>query len=132
MKRPRSLSTVLILIALLLPNLNCLSLVRVAQAGRADKPSHSQKADKLSPLLKDNKRAPDDVVTVIVTLAAQKSGRLNAFLARNGVHARREMKGLGSFSLNLPRNLVGELAAFPEVSHVSSNESVSALGHVSV
>ena len=129
---PRSLSAVFIVIALLLTSFNCLSFVRVAHAGRADKPSHSKKANKISPLLKDDKHAPDDLVTVIATLEAPRSGRLNAFLAQNGVHERRQMKALGTFSLTLPFELVDELAAFPEISHVSSNETVRTLGHVSV
>jgi hypothetical protein len=134
MKRisPRSLSAVSVVIALLLTNFNCLSFVRVAHAGRADKPSHSIKGNKISPLLKDDKHAPDELVTIIATLEAPRSGRLNAFLAQNGVHERRQMKALGAFSLTLPFNLVGELAAFPEISHVSSNETVRTLGHVSV
>src|SRR5690349_11805329 len=133
MKRisPLSLSAVSLVIALLLTNLNYLSLVRVAHAGRADKPSGSQKANKISPLLNDGRHAPNDMVTVIATLANQRSGRLNAFLAKNGVRERRQMKTLGAFSLRLPLNLVGDLAAFPEISHVSSNESVRTLGHVS-
>ena len=128
----RSLSTVVVVFALLLSNLNCLSFVRVAHAGRADKSSHPQKARKISPLLKDDKHKAEDIVTVIATLAGQRSGRLNAFLAKNGVRERRQMKGLGTFSLSLPFNLVDELAAFPEISYVSSNETVRTLGHVSV
>lgn len=49
MKRPLSLSIVSVVIALLLSNFNFLSFVRVAHAGRTDKPSHSQKAEKISP-----------------------------------------------------------------------------------
>ena len=121
MKRisPLSLSAVSLVIALLLTNLNYLSLVRVAHAGRTDKPSGSQKANKISPLLKDGKHAPNDMVTVIATLASQRSGRLNAFLAKNGVRERREMKSLGSLTLRLKYNQVGDHAAFPESSNVS-------------
>ena len=89
MKRPKAPCTVAVVLALLLTNLNCLSFVRVAHASRADKPSHFQKARKISPLLRDDKRAPDDRVTVVATLSGQKSGRLNAFLTKNGVHGRR-------------------------------------------
>src|ERR1044072_6519955 len=129
---PRSLSAVSLVIALLLINLNCWTFIRVAHAGSADKHSHSQKADKVSPLLKDGSRAPTDIVTVVATLEGQRSGRLNVFLAQNGIHERQQMKALGTFSFRLPLNLVEELAAFPEISHVSSNETFGTLGHVSV
>ena len=88
MKRiiPRSLLTVSVVVALLLTNLNGLIFIPVAQAERAEKPSHSQKADKVSPLLKDGSHAPADVVTVLVTLAGERSVRLSAFLAKIGIH----------------------------------------------
>ena len=41
------------------------------------------------------------------------------------------MKRLGTFSLSLPLEMIDELASFPEVSYVSSNEVVQTFGHVS-
>ena len=54
---------------------------------------------------------------------SEETSHLKAFIGR-------EMKSLGGFSLTLPFRMVTELASFPEISHVSSNEVVSASGHV--
>src|SRR5215213_7094516 len=104
--------------------------VQVVTAGTPENPRRF-KAEKVSPLLKSNKHSADQTVTVIVTLNGPKSGLLNAFINRAGVHQRREMKQLGMFSLSLPFGMVSELASFPEVSYVSSNEAVRSFGHVS-
>src|SRR5437868_33572 len=120
-----------ILIALLLTSPYCLGLLPVVHAGNSYDPSAEQKADKVSPLLKGNKHRADETLTVIVALSAPKSGRLNAFLNQTGIHQRRELKSQNSFSLSLPYRMVAELASFPEVMHVSSNEPVQTLGHVS-
>lgn len=118
-----------LVIALLLTNPDCLPF-EVARANTNQSSKSSQKAPKVSLLLKGRKHQPDEQVTVIVTLGAPKSSRLNAFLNQNGIHQRREMKSLQGFSLTLPFRLVNELASFPEIAHVSSNEAVSASGHV--
>src|SRR5919205_344082 len=80
--------------------------------------------------LKGHHHQPDETITVIVTLNGSESGDLNAFLAQNGIHKRRELKNLDSFSLQLPFRRIAELASFPEVAHVASNEAVYTMGHV--
>src|ERR1041384_6929790 len=132
MSRVKLLLSVLLPISILLTSLGWANFAPVVHAGGLDRPSKSQRADKLSPVLKDDKQQPDKRVTVIVTLNGSISGRLNAFLAQSEVRRRREMKSFGSFSLNLPIRMVAELASFPEVFHVSSNEVVQSLGHVSL
>src|SRR5215213_2729084 len=111
------------LVAVLLINPYCLSLVAVVHAGTPDKPSQVQRVDKVSPLLKGNNRTADERITVIVGLVGPRSGLLNAFLNENNIHLRREMKSLNSFSLSLPYSMIVKLASFPEVVHVSSNRS---------
>ena len=120
-----------ILITLLLTSPYCLTLVPVVHAGNSDHPSAERRPEKVSPLLKGNKHQADERLTVIVALSGPKSGRLNAFLNQTAIHQRRELKSLNSFSLSLPYKMVAELASFPEVLHVSSNEAVHTLGHVS-
>jgi subtilisin family serine protease len=121
-KNMTRLSPFFFVVAILLTNPDYLPFA-VAQTNPNQSTTH-----KVSPLLKGHK--PDETVTVIVMLDGVSSPRLNAFLNQNGVHKRREMKSLGSFSLRLPARMVTELASFPEISHLSSNEAVSASGHV--
>ena len=107
-----------------------LPIVQIANAGRPEN-TPKLKTDKVSPLLKADWHNADKTVTVIVTLNGPKSGLLNALMQRAGVQQRREMKRLGTFSLSLPLRMVAELASFPEISYISSNEVVHSFGHVS-
>ncbi len=129
LKNANRLVPVLLVIAIVLTTPDYLPF-KVAQANPNQSSRSQQTAHKVSPLLKGNKHKPDETVTLIVTLGATRSARLNAFLSQNGVRHRREMKSLGYFSLALPFRMVNELAAFPEVVYLSSNEKVSASGHV--
>jgi len=116
------------LISLIAITLTTLISVTLVQSTHAER-SEQSRGQKVSLLLKGNHSANENV-TVIVTLDGPRSGRLNAFLAQSGVHPRREMKSLRSFSVSLPFGMVAELAAFPEVVFVSANETVSTRGHV--
>ena len=107
----------------------CIAFSEITQAERAGKRSDLH-ANKISPRLNGSKHKPEETVEVIVTLNGQRSSGLNAFLSKRGVRQRREMKKLNNFSLSLPFRLIGELAAFPEVSHIASNEVVRSFGHV--
>ena len=127
LSKSKKASRLLFLIPLIAIALTSVYLISV-QVAQAERPQ--PKANRVSPLLKANSHKADEPVAVIVTLNAPKSGPLNAFLNRAGVHPRLEMKRLGTFSLSLPFGMVGELASFPEVSHVSSNEVVHSFGHV--
>src|ERR1043165_9567852 len=93
--------------------------------------SPSPRTDLVSPSLQGNRHLPEERVTVLVTLRAQITGPLNAFLNQNGVHVRAEMKTLSTVSLSLPFRKVPQLASFPEILHVSADQPVSALGHIS-
>ena len=104
-----------------------LILVGVAQAQSLNNHSESQ-SNKVSPLLKGNRQA-DEPVTIIVTLNGPTSGGLNGFMQRYGVRLRKDMKALRSFSLSLPFGMIAELASFPEVDHISSNDLVVGFGH---
>jgi subtilisin family serine protease len=118
------------LVVALLVNLNFLTFAHIVNAAPAGKASKPRKAEKISSRLKSDAHTPDEKVTVLVALNGPVSGRLNAFLNRNGVKRRREMKKMSSNSVNLPFRSVAELASFPEVFHVASNENVISLGHV--
>src|SRR5215204_3488930 len=119
------LVSISLLTALLLIYTNHFNVFEAAHAARLDEHAAVQQDDKLST------HQPDETLTVIVTLSGSRSSRLNAFLAQNGIHKRREMKNLSTFSLSLPLRMLTELASFPEVSHLSSNEVVYTLGHIS-
>src|SRR5687767_7477097 len=90
-----------------------------------------KRASKVSPLLDPRSHSPRELVQVIAEISGLKSGRLKAFLNRSDVHLGREMKTFNLVTLTLPVEAVAELASFPEVLHVSANDEVTALGHVS-
>src|SRR5215813_1094255 len=95
------LSSTFFFIALLLTFTNYFNLFEAVHAARLDKPL-VQRPDKLPAHLKGNHYQPDQTMTVIVSLNGSGNGGLNAFLAQNAIHKRREMQGLNSFSLSLP------------------------------
>jgi subtilisin family serine protease len=123
-------SRVLPIIATLLIALVHLTLAEVAQAERSVA-SATSRASKISVLLKRSGQRPDETISVIVTLNGARTELLNAFFKQNGVRLRRDFKNLGSFSLSLPYSRLAQLASFPEISSISSNEVVFSLGHVS-
>ncbi|HEX8745983.1 MAG TPA: S8 family serine peptidase, partial [Pyrinomonadaceae bacterium] len=89
---------------------------------------------KISPDLRERMgRAgePDEEsVPVILQLKGKPSGRVNALLNRNGVHMRRYMKSLDTYSLKLPMALIPELASFEEVFNISLDQETIPFGHV--
>src|SRR5215217_4836487 len=92
----------------------------------------SEEAPKLSPRLRPGKRGQDERVSVILELNSAPSKDLRAFLRQDRVHLRRELKKSYVFSIDLPFNKVAELSSFPEVFHISTNDPVSPVGHVTV
>ena len=89
--------------------------------------------DKISPELRGRlSRAGSGARTasVILQLNGRPSGSLNALLNRNGVHVRAEFKHFGALALDLPLNVIEELASHEEVSFVSPDSKVASLGHV--
>src|SRR6185503_5209632 len=113
------------IIAILLTAVVYLTLGEVAQAKFA-KPHPT----KVSEVLKESRVRPEEMIDVIVTLNGSRTGLLNAFLKQNGVRLRKDFKNLRTLSLSLPYSKLDELASFPELSYISSNEVVSTLGHV--
>src|SRR6185369_3786528 len=131
MNAPLVLSFFLVVVTVL-TNVWCLTGVEASVLDvESDHAGETKKAVKVSPLLQPGQHAQEDQVPVIVELVGGISGQLNAFLNRNDVHLRRKMDKLNTLSLTLPFRMVPELASFPEVLHVSSNEIVTVSGHVS-
>ena len=124
------LSRLLVIIATTLTALVYLTLTDVARAALKDGSAKSDET-KVSVLLKGNRHTAEETVDVIVTLKAARTGRLNAFLAQTGTRFRKDFAYLSSFSVSLPYSRVAELASFPEVDRLSSNEVVFSAGHVS-
>jgi hypothetical protein len=105
-------------------------IISASAGANARSQAAGAKALKISPQLKEDNRTAGEQVRVVVELSGPASGQLNALLNRNGVHLRKQLQTLRSFSVDLPYGTVGELASFPEVFHVSINRKVEALGHV--
>ena len=95
-------------------------------AASSGKNSGNAKGKKVSPDLQKNA----GLVRVILQLDGKPSGQLNALLNRNGVHVRASFKSLNAFSVELPGNVVDELADFSEVAFVSPDRKTSAAGHL--
>ena len=123
-------SRIVLIIATLLTTLVYMPLAQVAQAQRSNSAAASP-GTKVSVLLGKNTHRTDETINVIVTLNQPRTGLLNAFLKQNGVQLRREFKNLSGFSVSLPYSKIAALASFPEISHISTNEAVLTLGHVS-
>ena len=85
---------------------------------------------KISPLLRPGRHGRDERVSVILELNGRPGPGLGAFLKQNSVVLRRELKKSPVLSITLPFHRVAELASFPEVFHISTNEPVSPLGHM--
>src|SRR5688500_13778843 len=102
-----------------------------AAAAPGGKPQHAQGANKVSPEL-HGKNASGARVRVILQLDGKPSGQLNALLNRNGVHVRAAFRNFNAQLVELPENLVEQLAAFPEVNYVSVDRETQPLGHVSL
>ncbi len=100
------------------------------RSASAKSTAKSTKPLKISSQLRAGGHAAAEQVRVIVELSAPASGRLNAFLNRNGVHMRKQLQTLRSFSVDLPYGALAELSSFPEVFHVSANTRIESLGHV--
>src|ERR1044072_5463476 len=120
-----------LVVAILVTSLGQLTQVKAASKADPTVKSAEKKAVKVSPRLARGTHQSDEWVTVIVELNNFRSGQFNSFLKRNGVRLEREMKKLRTFSIKVPFSLVPELAAFPEVFHVSANAPVTPVGHVS-
>ena len=104
-------------------------LAGVAQAkDKSGSPnSKSPKHDKLGSDLREQLENSSSV-QVILQLDGKPSGQLNALLASNGVKIRKHFDKLNAFALELPASVVEALAAFPEVSFLSTDSEVRSFG----
>lgn len=92
--------------------------------------SSRHKDEKISDSLRGRNRTSDETVQVIIQLNSSPTARLNALLQRNGVHIKEDFKELNSFAVELPLNVVNELADFNEVHFISADRDVNLMGHV--
>ncbi len=91
---------------------------------RADKVGH-----KLRKRVRDN-TASSENVSVILQLNGQKSPRLQSLLKRNGIRLKKDYSNFNSSSIELPANVVEELASHSEVDSINEDDEVIALGHL--
>src|ERR687885_2659549 len=104
-------------------------VVRRAQASQGKNSGREAGGKKVSPDLRGDGA---NLVRVILQLDGKPSGKLNALLNRNGVHVRASFNNLNAHAVELPQNVVDELASFPEVAYVSADRQTQSLGHVSL
>ena len=130
LSKPSQFLSLTLVAAILLTGLCQSTQVKAASKSDPTVKSTEERAVKVSPRLARDTHQSDERVTVIVELNDSRGGHFNSFLKRNGVHLEREMKKLRTFAIEMPFSLVPELSAFPEVFHVSANERVSPVGHV--
>ncbi len=90
------------------------------------------KVDKVASNLRGHD-SPDstETVSVILQLNASASGPLNALLNRNGLHVTKLFKNFNSLALQLPVNVIDELASYDEVEFISLDDQIIPTGHVS-
>lgn len=72
------------------------------------------------------------LVDVILQLNSKPSGQLNALLNRNGVRIRAAYKTFSFVTVQMPAAFIDELASFSEVSFVSIDNKIEAMGHISL
>src|SRR2546423_9585520 len=99
---------------------------RRAEASSGKNSGHGN-GNKVSPDM-HGKNASTNPVRVILQLNGKPSGQLNALLNRNGVHVRAAFHNFNSFLVELPTNVVEELASFHEVAFVSPDRTTSVAG----
>ena len=121
-------------------SLTCLSLMLSLTGGillndRASAAPH-QGAGHVDKVASDLRRrvwdssSPDENVSVILQLNARASGQLRALLNRNGVHVNKSFASFNAFAIELPLNVVDELAAYDEVHFISLDNPVQSFGHI--
>ncbi|MBD0373278.1 MAG: S8 family serine peptidase [Pyrinomonadaceae bacterium] len=139
MRKLKPSSSILKLTSLLLVvALACASLMGVAASadskGKKGKDGDRNHKSKVSSDLKDKKsggKKDSKKAEVIIQLQGKPTGRLNALLNSNGVHIRGQFDNLNMLSVELPTDVIDELASFDEVSYISSDREVVSLGYLS-
>ena len=118
--------------------LTCLALlVAVTAAGFYSTSAHAAKnskakENKIADDLRDkkNRRHSGEKATVILQLSGAPSPQLNAFLNQNGVHLRQAFQNLPISVVDLPLDVLDNLEIFDEVSYISLDSELKAMGHV--
>ncbi|HEV2914769.1 MAG TPA: hypothetical protein VGX92_15940 [Pyrinomonadaceae bacterium] len=125
MKYVRAITTLALTLLLLFAYTAGLAPLRsVETAAQAKKDEDNQEGrhdkSKTSSGLRERQRRGDgDKIEVILQHEGRISGPLNAFLNRNGVHARQEFRNLDSLNVELPASSLEELASYSEVRFIS-------------
>ena len=138
MRNLKSSSSILKLTSLLLVvALLCVSLMSVVATadskGKKTKDADRSRAgrSKVSSDLGDKKggdKKGSDKAEVIIQLQDKPTGQLNALLNRNGVHVNGRFDNLNMLAVELPLDVIEELATLTEVSYISSDREVVSLG----
>src|SRR5712691_7176644 len=129
MKHTKSIAqwiSLLVLVALLATTL-------AVPAGAQSAAPQSSRASKIANDLRELVRsasATNDRVSVILQVSDGQSGQLNSLLNRNGVHVKNRFHSLNSLAVELPAEVVDELASYPEVTYISADSKVEAHGHL--
>src|SRR2546421_7578418 len=135
MKQNKTPKPARLIVALSLLFALCCSIVitdnQVVMRRAEAKNSGHENGKKVSPDLQ-GKSAGSSLVRVILQLNGKPTGQLNALLNRNGVHVRASFSNFNALSVELPANVVDELADFSEVAYVSADRQTQSLGHVSL
>ena len=124
------LTSLLLAVALLCGALMS-GVVTADSKGKKDKDSGRVRHSKVSSDLYDKRRGgkgSSETVNVIIQLEGKATGRLNALLSRNGVHVNGQFKNLNMLAVELPVDVVEELASLTEVSYISSDREIISLG----
>ncbi len=108
------------------------SFVNTSLAQSSNRQSASQNlSNKISDDLRsqmNSYHAPETKASVILQLNAPASGQLNALFQRNGVRIKGQFENFNSFAVELPVNVIEELALYSEVEFVSQDAQVQSLG----
>src|SRR2546421_11892200 len=135
MKQNKTPKPARLIVALSLLFALCCSIVitdnQVVMRRAEAKNSGHANGKKVSPDLQ-GKSAGSSLVRVILQLNGKPTGQLNALLNRNGVHVRASFSNFNAQAVELPANVVDELASFSEVAYVSVDRQTQSLGHVSL
>src|SRR5712691_3694989 len=129
MKHTKSVAkctSLLVLVALLATTL-------AVPAGAQSAAPQSSRASKIAPDLRELVRsgsATNDRVSVILQFTGSEDGPLNSLLNRNGVHVKNRFQSFNSLAVELPAEVVDELASYPEVTYISTDSKVEAHGHL--
>ncbi|HEX8164025.1 MAG TPA: S8 family peptidase, partial [Pyrinomonadaceae bacterium] len=89
--------------------------------------------DKVSPELRSRSQGAarnGETVPVILRLKEKPTGQLNALLNRSGVHIKGDFESFNSMAVEVPADVVEELAAFEEIEVVTVDHEVKFQGFV--